>query len=130
MAYADMVSHIWTQPSPLLQQPEFHFTWSQEAAIHNWACLTKYNLDLNKALAHQRNTPLEFGSEFRSIELLQPLLEYHPLWHRVHTWLTQGVQYPLAPISESQRQVDLRLALLRGNHKSAKQEPHIVKTSS
>ena len=122
-----LIQHIWTQPSPKLQAPTFHFTWSKEAAAHNWAVLQHHNLNLASALASQRHTPLEFGSEFRSTALLQPLFHFHPLWPRVHTCLTQGVDYPLSPIPDNQRQLDLTLAIQRGNHKSASSQPIVVK---
>ena len=99
---------------------EFEFTWSEAAANHNWAVLERYDLDLHKALQNQTRTQLAFGSEFLSVPLLEPLVGHHPLWPRLRRWLVKGAEFPLQPISEDDRVSDLNMALIRGNHKSAK----------
>ena len=122
--YSRIISTILAQPLHPLSTPVFQFQCSIEAAEHNWAILTKFNLDLGAALSNQQGTPLAFGSEFRSPELLEPLLNYHPLWPRVRQTLIAGVNFPLATLPEAQRTTEVRLALRRGNHQSVKQ--HIV----
>jgi hypothetical protein len=109
-----------------MSQSEFRFEWSLDAANHNWAILEKYNLDVDLALQHQASTPLGFGSEFRTLELLAPITGHHPLWPRLHTWLKEGASFPLKPLAESDRVSDLNNAILRGNHKSAKQNMEAV----
>ena len=108
------------QPSPKMSSPEFCFEWTQEAANHNWKILEKYDLDVGIALQHQAGTPLAFGSEFRTCELLEPVTSHHPLWPKLRQWLTDGVTFPLKTLNETERMSDLNLAILRGNHKSAK----------
>jgi hypothetical protein len=54
------------------------------------------------------------GSEFHSNQLLEPLLQFHPLWKRVKTWWTTGADYLLLPISDDKCQEDLQANLTRG----------------
>jgi hypothetical protein len=98
---------------------EFRFAWSTEAANHNWAVLERYDLNVQHALENQKHTQMEFGSEFRSVHLLELLAGNHPLWPRLKRWLLEGAEFPLTPISEDDRHSDLTMALIRGNHKSA-----------
>ena len=107
---------------------EFKFEWSTDAAEFNWAILERYNLNLHTALQHQSHTQLEFGSEFRTTKLLAPLAGHHPLWPRLQQWIQYGAAFPLQPLHEFERISDLKLALSRGNHKSAKNNPDQVKT--
>ena len=113
------IAHILLQPSRPMIASEFRFAWSTEAANHNWAVLERYDLNVQHALENQRHTQMEFGSEFRSVHLLEPLAGNHPLWPRLKRWLLEGAEFPLTPISEDDRHSDLNMALIRGNHKSA-----------
>ena len=59
------------------------------------------------------------GTQFWLAAVLEPLCLLHPLWPRVCCWLTDGVSYPLDPVSDEDRLADLSAILARGNHKSA-----------
>ena len=107
----------WT--SPATTKPEFSFKWTNLAAKKNYEILQLYDMDIAAALAAQTFSALTVGSEFRPVHILEPLLHLHPLWHRVKTWLTSGVQYPLQPICDDDRRADLDANANRGNHKSA-----------
>jgi len=111
-----------------MQPSEFKFEWSMEAANFNWAILERHDLNMHAALQQQSNTQLGFGSEFRTTKLLAPLAGNHPLWPRLQQWLQYGAAFPLQPLQEFERISDLKLALARGNHKSAKNSPHHVNT--
>ena len=113
------MAHILRQPSQPMKASEFDFHWSPAAANHNWAVLERYDLNVHAALQNQTATQMEFGSEFRSVALLEPLAGYHPLWPRLKQWLVDGATFPLRPLQEHDRMSDLKLALTRGNHKSA-----------
>ena len=98
-----MLQWILATPSPF-QKSEFKFHWTPGAASHNWSILETYQLDHHRALLGQAGSSLTFGSELRSIELLQPLLQDHPLWPRLQRWLTQGeaiLRFPLRPLPAS-----------------------------
>jgi len=115
-------------PSPSMQDPSFRFDWGIEAARKNWETLEKFDLNIHRAIASQAHSHTCFGSEFCKVDLLQPLLSYHPLWPRLVTLLTMGVAFPLKPLTEDQRLKDLDLAIARWNHSSARLKSPIVKT--
>ncbi|KAI2496591.1 hypothetical protein MHU86_17919 [Fragilaria crotonensis] len=77
-------------------------------------------LDLDAALRAQPFSALTPGSEFRPTELLAPLLSAHPLWPRFQERISEGAEFPLREISDSDRLADVRANLARGNHKSAR----------
>ena len=107
----------WT--APLTRCPQFAFRWSSLAARTNFEILCHYGMDLDAAFAAQPFSSLTVGSEFHPAAVLAPLCFRHPLWPRVHHWLTAGVCYPLEPLCESDRIADLTAMLERGNHQSA-----------
>ena len=96
------------------------FERSLDAANHNWKILYGYK-DLGCALREQCNTPLKYGSEFRSVATLKPLLGNHPLWNNLSSHLKYGVEYPLARTSRKEKLEDVIHALEFGNHKGVKQ---------
>jgi hypothetical protein len=71
-------------------------------------------------------TPLGYGSEFRPISILEPLLHQHPYWEKFKTLLTLGSDWPLDPITEETRILDLTEALQFGNHKEAVKNPSLL----
>lgn len=114
------------EPEPL-RKPEFVFEWTERAAMKNYMVLGKYNFDLHAALEAQHGTPLAYGSEFRSPEVLQKLLHLHPSWPRLQKILDRGSLWPLLDISEEDRLLDLEAALTFGNHKGAVKQPDLLK---
>lgn len=92
---------------------------SEEAAERNWMVLKKYDKNLGVALEAQSNSPLGYGSEFRSAATLRPLLRLHPLWDRLERILQQGVDFPLEELPNDVRKRDLLEAIEFGNHKGA-----------
>ncbi len=102
-----------------IQQPSPSFEWTTAAADHNARLLEQHDWCLASLLETQRNTPLYPGSEFRPAELIDPLVNTHPLWSNVKAWLRHGVSFPLKPIPETERRADLAAILARGNHKGA-----------
>ena len=62
---------------------------------------------------------LEPGSEFRSQETLEPLLQDHEHWDTTSNIITSIVSYSLEDLPEHMRKEDLEFMIKRGNHKSA-----------
>lgn len=114
-----LLRSILAWEAPPTQRPLFSFRFTELAAKKNWEILRNYDLDLGQALAAQPFSTLTTGSEFRPAAVLEPLCRFHPLWHRVRSYLTKGVRYPLAPLDETERVADLLSNFERGNHKSA-----------
>ena len=110
----------WESPTP--QPSEFRFEWNKDAARHNLNILRRYGMDLDRAINAQPFSSVSFGSEFRPISVLAPLLGRHVLWPKIVQYLSHGVRCPADPIPEAARLQDLRLMIGRGNHKSATNE--------
>ena len=87
------------------------------AAEHNWTILSQSDSNLGRAITHDGQSPLKYGSEFRSPSLLAHLFNLHPLWPRLKKILTEGINYPVSPLSTPLRKMDLQAALDFGNHK-------------
>ncbi|KAI2503361.1 hypothetical protein MHU86_11081 [Fragilaria crotonensis] len=117
---ADALATILHSGQPRTHATEFRFDWTHDAARHNLAVLKRYALDLDAALRAQPFSALTPGSEFRPTELLAPLLSAHPLWPRFQERISEGAEFPLREISDSDRLADVRANLARGNHKSAR----------
>lgn len=118
-----VIKTIIESKPPKLKKPIFKFELTREAALKNYLVLLKNNRDLGLALDTQQDTPLGYGSEFRKVPVLEPLLCNHPNWARLKGILTSGSTWELEDISEEERMSDLNEALARGNHKGAKQKP-------
>ena len=130
---AQPVSYLVTAVKELLNakavmvKPKFRFDISKEAAEFNYNILKEYKFDLDKLLKHGNgNSATTYGSEFKSVQDLEPLLGNHPRWNKLANILQQGSNWTLEPIDEIVRQKDLEGALLRGNHKSAKKNEEFL----
>jgi hypothetical protein len=73
------------------------------------------------------NTTLGFGSEFRTVDELRPLLGNHHHFERLAALLTNGMDYVFTrELSETERGNEVKAMLTRGNHKSAQAEQEQV----
>jgi len=108
-----------TASLPTPRQPSLRFEISEDAAAHNLAILKAHNYDLQSALAAEKGTPLQPGSEFKPVSVLCPLLCTHPLWPKVAFYFTHGADFALENLSEDERVRHNILLAARGNHKGA-----------
>jgi len=109
-------------------KPLFEFDMSVEAAEKNYMILMhKFGGDLHEAIRAQQRSPLQYGSEFKPVSILAPIVENHPTWNKMTTLLTEGSTWPLSPIDEHDRLLDIDDALAFGNHKGANQQPELLK---
>jgi hypothetical protein len=120
------IRKILSCPLPAYEAPSFEFRMDQSAAATNWKILQQHNGDLKQALAAQSRSQLGYGSEFRPTEILEPLFQSHCLWPNMKSILDDGAAFPLEPINEDLRKLDLTEALAMGNHKGATKEPQIL----
>jgi hypothetical protein len=107
----------WT-PEPRTK-PAFSFEMTDEAAEKNFELLKEHDFDLNKLLLRDPRSPLRPGSEFKPIQVLEPLFKGHPFWPCVNRSLLVGAKMPLEKLAEKSRVELLEKALEYGNHKSA-----------
>jgi hypothetical protein len=117
--FARCARHILQHPPPATHATKFQFVWSATTALHNLDVLRRHHMDHAGALSAQPFSALSPGLEFRSADLLAPLLSRHSLWPRFGECITLGAQFPLQPILDSNRRTAVKAALLRGRDKLA-----------
>ena len=122
-----LASDVTNLPSSRPANMEFKFFLDQELAQRNFYILQKYKFDLAKALEAQENSPLSYGSEFKSTKVLSSIFALHPNWKRMKNILENGSCWPLEKIPMADRSNDLEEALALGNHKGAEQNPKVLK---
>ncbi len=114
---------------PAPAKPEFVFHLTRKAALRNLCVLmNRYHGDIGLAIANNQDSPLGYGSEFRPVSLLKPLLHIHPYWMKFKELLTEGSHWPLDIISEPDSQADVAEALAFGNHKEAVNNPSLLRS--
>jgi len=104
----------------------FSFYNTDEAKQSNAETLQKHNFDISLAIQAQSGSIASFGSEFRSPSELEGLLSQHPHWSHLKEILTNGATFPLRPISEETRKIDLEFHLNRGNRKSTEKNDAVL----
>ena len=109
-----------------MQNTDFAFEFSEEATSQNSRLLQHHDYDLARALQQQQHSPLATGSEFKAVPILHHLCRGHPLWQRLQQYLSDGVDYSRATITDNVRLSNLTSAINRGNHKSASDHPEVL----
>jgi hypothetical protein len=118
---------IAAEPSPTPTKPSVRFDVSTDAAEHNASLLRGVDYGFQQFLQGQTGSTLDFGSEFRKLEQIRPLLRHHPGFDELAEVLATGMPYKYArEISEDERETEVLAMLARGKHKSAQDEPEIV----
>jgi hypothetical protein len=104
------------------------FQLTTKAAIENGRLLEDHKFDLASLINQYVDTTLGYGSEFRPMSQLEPLLGRHPHFGRLRKVLEEGMPYIFKEeITEEERKHELEAIILRGNHKSAEDEQEKVK---
>ncbi|KAI2498101.1 hypothetical protein MHU86_16411 [Fragilaria crotonensis] len=99
------------------------FEPGKEAASHNAKLLQGFGYDLGRLIQAHASTTLGFGSEFRTVPELRPLLGGHSHFEKLAELLTNGMEYVFTrELSETERKDEVGAMLARGNHKSAQSE--------
>lgn len=66
------------------------------------------------------NTTLSYGSEFKPLHVIAPLLHHHQHWPSFKEIIDASVScYPLKDITETDQLNDITTLTARGNHKSS-----------
>ena len=74
-------------------------------------------MELGAAIAVHKDSPVNYGSEFRDTTALEKLFLHHKDKTNIISIIKQGSRYHLDPIKEETRKSDLSAMILRGNHK-------------
>ena len=118
-----VISRILASNPKPVHPPPFIFKPSADAASHNFNVLKKNNMSLDRIFDSSPFSPCSFGSEFRDTTTLKPLFGPHPAWKKICSILEKGSAFPMVEEpDEVTRLEDLKLAITRGNHKSASGE--------
>ena len=88
------INYIIQSSPPPLSGTKFRFEISNAAAIHNSSILQSHNFDMTRTIAANHNSHISYGSEFQTVEVLEPLLQKSPLWKAVSEILVKGEKYP------------------------------------
>ena len=110
------MQEIASIPSKPLAVPEFRFDLTAKSAAYNWTIVKKHG-SLFNTINDQDRTPIELGSEFRPIHTLENVFGHHPLWKDLSSGIKSDFNYPLTPLSNTDRKLDLQESLIFGNHK-------------
>ena len=98
-----------------------------EAAQHNNKILESVDFDVERLIQTYSRTTLGYGSEFRTVEQLKPLIERHPHFRELSLVLKFGMSYVFErELDQTTKSEELRTLLARGNHQSAKAHPDRV----
>ena len=111
-----------------MQNTRFKFEFLEKAALHNGRLLQHHRYDLASTLQQQQHSPPAPGFEFKAMKILHQLCHGHPLWQCLQQYLTGGVDYSRAMITDNMRLSNLTSAIRRGNHKSASDHPSVLQT--
>jgi hypothetical protein len=102
--------------------PNVRFGTDANSAGFNTEVLRQNDYDLEKVIAANPGTTLDFGSEFRPVEQLEMILGHHPNFNEFKEIVSNGMPYRMSrELSEEDRLKELKAVLKRGNHKSAQQ---------
>ena len=119
----DAIKRLAREHTRTPSKPPIIFEQTEEAAKENAATLASFDFDLGRMIAKHSDSTLGYGSEFRTVEQLRPLLGRHPNFGSLSLVLAEGMPYSfkteldLVTISTKRK-----LIIARGNHKSAKEK--------
>ena len=114
-----MIQIILSSPCEKLHNSPFIFERTETAASHNSRIIMNHKGNLDNLMQSLKYSFTHYGSEFRSINLLEKLLSGHSKWPKLKSIILHGTDYPLDPITEKERLEDIEFHIQRGNHKSA-----------
>jgi hypothetical protein len=116
----ETISSILQEPPVHFNHPLFVFKKCLQAAHYNAQILERNDYNLDQVIRRQHPSQLSYGSEFRPTGMLEGLLRDHPLWNRLKEILDNGASFPLDPIADEIRRIDLSYHQDRGNHQALK----------
>ena len=125
--FLEAVKGIFKVKTITPSKPPFMFEAGKRATLHNAELLRGFGYDLGKLIQAYESSTLGFGSEFRTVAELRPLLGKHVHFEKLAELLTSGMEYVFKrELSEAEREGEVKAMLARGNHNSAQSEQEQV----
>lgn len=93
----EMIQKILNTPSPSFKESPFMFENTKKARVHNSKIIEKFDFDFKAAMESMEKSVIHPGSEFRELELLEPLLKNHSDWENLKEIMDLGVDLGLDP---------------------------------
>ena len=103
--------------------------FTPNAAKQNSTIFKKFDYDFSKIISPYPDSDLSYGSEFRPVSILEPLLHNHRSWINFSKYCTFGFDASFSPLSDKQRLQDVQAAISRGNHKSAERHIEVLRNN-
>jgi hypothetical protein len=127
--FLERIKKICATESPTPTKSPIRFELSDQAAEHNATGLERCGFDVGRLIRDNSSLTLGFGSEFRRVSELEPLLGKHPHFAQLAKLLTEGMHYVFnRDLNPSERRKEVSAMLARGNHKSAQsKQPQVGK---
>jgi hypothetical protein len=105
-------------------KPPIQFDLTDEAMENNAKELEKVGYDLSRLIEENSETTLHYGSEFRTVAEIEPLLGRHPNFNELVSVLSKGMSYVFTrELDPATKWEEMQTLILRGNHKSAQENP-------
>ena len=121
--FLEAVRGIYHTATKTPTKPPIIFEPGERAAAQNAELLRGFGYNLGSLIKAHSSTTLGYGSEFRTVRELRPLLGRHSHFEKLADLLTNGMDYVFTrEVSESEREGEVIAMLSRGNHKSAQSE--------
>ena len=118
--FLEELGRIATADPPVPKKSKIVFENTPAAAATNESIFESFNFDMEKLIAANQDTTLGYGSEFRTVNQLKPLLGGHPNFNKLSKILNSGMSYNfITELDDLTKSEELRKLLQRGNHKSA-----------
>ena len=125
--FLECIKRICANESPTPTKSPIRFELSEQASAHNASVLEQVGFDVGRLIRENGSSTLGFGSEFRQVRELKPLLGKHPHFAQLAKVLTEGMHYVFdRDLGPAERQKEVVAMLARGNHKSAQTEQEQV----
>jgi hypothetical protein len=106
--FLEGIKKICANDSPTPTKSPIRFELSDQAAEHNATVLGRVGFDVGRLIRENSSSTLGFGSEFRRVSELEPLLGKHPHFAQLAQLLTEGMHYVFQrELNPSERRADV-----------------------
>jgi hypothetical protein len=110
--FLNEVTSIANHDPPIPKAPPFCFQPTEEAARENALILAAADYNLAQVIEQHAETTIGYGSEFRSVAQLRPLLRRHPNFEALSQLITYGMSYVFTREIDDNAQQTEMLALM------------------